>query len=294
LAAADPAAVARAFEAACLAELRAIKPGNVFVGSEGHRMTVADFERSAAVAAPALLAPAAGVGERVLSAVRATRTAVGQNTNLGILLLVAPLVEAALSGATGADLPAAIETVLGRLDRGDAEAAFAAIRLANPGGLGASAEQDVAAAPSCTLLEAMALAADRDRIAWNYVNGLADVLVDGPARLAELAARGWPADRIVTGVHLGFLGRIPDSHVARKHGPAAAMALTRRVAVLDARLLAVADPATLEPLLLDLDRELKRDGVNPGTSADLTVATLFAHAMMNGCNPALPDLGSCV
>ena len=33
-------------------------------------------------------------------------------------------------------------------------------------------------------------------------------------------------------------------------------------------------------LLLDLDARLKADGINPGTSADLTVATLFAHHLM--------------
>ncbi len=84
-----------AFGAACRAELQALKPGNVHVHAPGHGMTVEDFERSAEAAAPWVAAPGLGVGERVLRAVESTRAACGQNTNLGILLLAAPLAAAA-------------------------------------------------------------------------------------------------------------------------------------------------------------------------------------------------------
>ena len=70
-------AVGRAFHDACLAELEALKPGNVHRFAGGHRMSVADFERSAAAAAPAIGRPRLSVGKRILRAVEATRTAVG-------------------------------------------------------------------------------------------------------------------------------------------------------------------------------------------------------------------------
>ena len=289
LAPTTPEAIARAFEAACLAELRAVKPGNVFVGSEGHGMTVQDFARSAAAAAPALVAPAAGVGVRLLAAVRATRDVVGQNTNLGILLLATPLVEAALGGGAGDSLEVATAAVLRATTIADADAVYAAIRLARPGGLGRSATQDVAAVPSCTLLEAMTLAADRDRIAWNHVHDLADLFGPGRYRLRMLAARSWPPVWIVTGIYLGFLGMIPDTHVARKHGTPMAGEVQRRAASLDAELLAAAEPQELEASLLAFDRELKHSGINPGTSADLTVATLLAETLTSGCNPAIDE-----
>jgi triphosphoribosyl-dephospho-CoA synthase len=38
-------------------------------------------------------------------------------------------------------------------------------------------------------------------------------------------------------------------------------------------------PAALLPDLLTWDTLLKERGINPGTSADLTVATLFAHRL---------------
>ena len=57
----------------------------------------------------------------------------------------------------------------------------------------------------------------------------------------------------------------------------AAEDLRARAAAVEGRLLASPDPAGLLPDLLAFDAELKAAGLNPGTSADLTVATLFAR-----------------
>ena len=89
-------AVGEAFHDSCLAELDALKPGNVHRFADDTRMSVADFERSAAAAAPVMGRAGLPVGKRILGAVEATRNAVGQNTNLGIILLAAPLASAAL------------------------------------------------------------------------------------------------------------------------------------------------------------------------------------------------------
>src|SRR5713101_6742331 len=77
--------LAQALKSACLAEIRAPKPGNVSIYSAGHGMTAQQFEASAnAIAAP-LTVPGTSVGERILRAVQATQQAVGCNTNLGIV-----------------------------------------------------------------------------------------------------------------------------------------------------------------------------------------------------------------
>src|SRR5262249_22819075 len=108
-----PAQIAEAFEAACLAELDAPKPGNVHVFASGHRMSTAEFERSAAAAAAPIAAEGARVGARILNAVEATFAAVGANTNLGIILLCAPL--AAAAGTGSSDLRSALEHTLAQL-----------------------------------------------------------------------------------------------------------------------------------------------------------------------------------
>lgn len=281
-------AIAAAFLAACEAELVALKPGNVHIHGDGHGMTVVDFRRSAAAAASAIAAPGRPVGERVLAAVRATRAAVGQNTNLGILLLCAPL--AAAAERTG-PLAVTVREVLDGLDRADAAAAYEAVRLADPGGLGTVPEADVHLPPSIGLLEAMRLAADRDRIAWNYANGLRDVVGRGVALLDALAGRGWDEPWVVTGTYMALLARIPDTHVARRHGAGAARALCRRVLPPTRRLLASHSPAELRGELLALDGALKAEAINPGTTADLTVAACFACRLMaEGWPPARPPL----
>jgi len=274
----DSNAIAAAFTAACLAELDALKPGNVHRHAPGHGMTVADFVASAEAAAPALAAAGASVGQRILVAVSATRAAVGQNTNLGIVLLCAPLAVAAERAADpAAFFWPALEATLRDLTVDDARLAYRAIRLASPGGLGRSGEADVADEPSVTLLDAMRLATGRDRIAWNYANGMAEIRDVGLPRLKTLLAAGWAEPWAVTGTFLAFLGRIPDSHVARKFGTPAAEELRARAAAVETELIASPDPTRLLTDLLALDAGLKAAGLNPGTSADLTVATLFAR-----------------
>jgi triphosphoribosyl-dephospho-CoA synthase len=267
----------RAFIAACKAELDALKPGNVHRFADGHRMTAADFEASAEAAAPALTRRGTSAGQRVLAAVEATRRAVGQNTNLGIVLLCAPLAAAAERYPLEAKT---VRAILEGLTVADAEQVFAAIRLAAPAGLGRSERHDVAEVPTVTLYEAMRVAADRDRIAWNYVNGLDDVLGFGQERLHALALAGLQPTWRTTGLYLGFLARNPDSHVVRKHGQGAAMALQRRAVALQRRFAGTIPTALLRDELLAWDAELKSDRINPGTSADLTVATLFARYLV--------------
>ena len=201
-----PEIIAAAFVAACEDELAALKPGNVHRFADGHRMTVADFEASAQAAAPALVVPGAPVGARILAAVEATRAAVGTNTNLGIVLLCAPL--AAAAEAPG-PLRERLKVVLATLTVADADAAFRAIRLAAPAGLGAVPGHDVADAATIDLRAAMTVAAPRDRIAHQYVTGFADVISTALPlfRTAVTVLRDRAA--ATTLLHLGLLSAIP-------------------------------------------------------------------------------------
>jgi triphosphoribosyl-dephospho-CoA synthase len=266
--------IAAAFVAACEDELAALKPGNVHRFADGHRMTVADFEASALAAAPALAATGEPVGARILAAVEATRAAVGTNTNLGIVLLCAPLAAAAEGPGRLRDRLAAL---LAALTIADAEAAFQAIRLAAPAGLGAVPGYDVADPATLDLRAAMAVAAPRDRIAHQYVTKFADVF--STARPLFRTALTVLRDRAAatTLLHLGLLAAIPDTHVARKHGTVAAEALRSEAA--EVLRMIGRDPRPHEARLLAFDADLKRRGINPGTTADLVVATLFAERL---------------
>lgn len=280
------ARVGEAVRDACLGELAALKPGNVHVYADGHGMTVEDFRKSAAVTAEVLGRPGLSVGERIQKSVEATRKAAGCNTNLGIVLLCAPLAHAALAGDAGAGLRAAVSTVLDALDVADAELAYRAIRLAAPAGLGSSDRHDVRRHPTVTLREAMNEARARDRIARQYATAFEDVFGFGVPRFEEAMGR-WNSDAwATTSVYLGFLGQFADSHIARTRGAAVAKAVCRRAAVLDRQFQRCRRPSDMRRALLEFDAGLKAAEQNPGTSADLTVATLLARRLAGLDDPA--------
>lgn len=283
-----PAETAAAIREACLAEIRAFKPGNVSFASPGHGMNARDFVASADAMAAVIAAPGMSVGRRILSAIEATRAKVPFNTNLGIVLLCAPLAHAVVEASAESGLQARLQAVLAALEVDDAVLAYQAIRLAKPGGLGRTERHDIAAAPGVTLLEAMREARDRDRIARQYVTGFRDIFATGvPAArkvLTRLGSREWAA---VT-VYLEFLARFPDSHVARKHGAEVAAAVSREAGLLVQALGRASDPAQEMPALEAFDHQLKARSINPGTSADMTVATLVAMDLEDSLEKRFP------
>ena len=221
------------------------------------------------------------MGARIFEAIRRTRETVSSNTNLGIVLLCAPLAQAALS-STGGSLRDRLRTVLQRLDIADAERTFAAIRMAEPAGLGAVPQHDVREPPTVSLAVAMAAAADRDRIAAQYASGFGDVFEFGLPRLRAGLAR-WRSERwATTSAYLAFLARLPDSHVARKYGIERAQMVCAMARPFEGRLQEAEDPEQLAAPLLAFDGKLKAAGLNPGTSADLTVACLFVQRIEIG------------
>lgn len=271
--------IAEAYRQACDLELAALKPGNVHRYADGHGMCVADFRRSAEASAGPLTDPALGLGERIFRSVAATRAAVGCNTNLGILLLCAPLIQAALDGDRSGGLRARLSTVLGATDRVDTAWLFRAIRLASPGGLGGSRRHDVGGAPDAPLRTVMAYAASRDRIARAYADGFADLLDHAAPLLGRFIDR-WGDERwAATALYLDILSRVPDTHIARKHGRRRAAEVSRRAAPLARALAGSERPEALCEPLRRLDAEFKREGINPGTSADLTVASLLIRRL---------------
>lgn len=270
-----------AFIWACTLDVAVPKPGNVSFASPGHGMTATQFIASAQAAATLLCEPGATVGRRIEGAVRASWAAAGCNTNLGIVLLCAPIAAAREACATPASATA-MQDMLHRVTQGltvdDASKAYRAIAHANPGGLGRAPHQDVAAEPSIDLRAAMALAADRDRIARQYEQGFGELF--GLGLPAFLRGLGQGLSAAVLGTYLHWLASGPDSHIVRKHGAELAQTVTAQAAVLCVEWLAQGSPAR-SSALSSWDTQLKTRGINPGTSADLTVATLFVAACLD-------------
>ena len=274
-------ALGRALLRACRADVEAFKPGNVAIGAPAHRMTAEDFLRSAEVVVAPLTDPQMALGERIEAAVAATVAAVGCNTNLGIVLLLAPMADAALRAAA-ADWRGHLPTVLASTTVADGVAAARAIVRAHPAGLGAAPEADVSGADLAgpgfhhTLYEAMALAAARDQIAHQYVSGYATVLAMA-STFSSLRRSGATREDAVTATYLRQLSSQPDTHIARKHGEAVATQVSQQVRDTIAGMPAPPDwmPAHIRRLAALHDALLARR-INPGTTADLVVAAVFA------------------
>jgi len=269
-------ALQQAYIEACEAELLAFKPGNVSIYSTGNYLTVEDFRESAKASAPPLCDPALNLGERIFRAIAATHEAVGRNTNLGIVLLAAPMIQACINGTKGMELRENLRYVLDHTTREDAYWAFRAIHLAAPGGLGESEEQNVQSEPTVTLLEAMKIAERRDRIAWQYTNYYTDVF-DLAIPRYHSRLHLWDDEQWVTvGVFTGLLRAFPDSHIERNFGDQFSEMVADRMALVEKVMNLFESPEQVMRVLREVDGELKTAGINPGTTADLTVACLLA------------------
>ena len=275
-----PEQIAAAFIASCRDEIDAPKPGNVHTFAGGHDMEVRHFLDSARVAAPAIASPGARVGTRIRDAVEATFAQVQMNTNLGIILLCAPLARAAEASAQ--NLRGALTNVLANLDAADAAEVYAAIARAAPGGLGRAARYDVHEAAPPSLIEAMREAAELDMIARQYVTDFADVFGIGLPLAAQMQAR--EGNSIALAVYLTFLSGFPDTHIVRKYGTDIAKLVMQEAQAFAARVQSEGGTRRFISDLLAFDARLKANRINPGTSADLTVATLFA-ARLSGVLP---------
>jgi triphosphoribosyl-dephospho-CoA synthase len=271
---------------AAILEASAPKPGNVSPGRPFHDMRFEDFVASAIAAGPALGgATTRPLGETILEAVSATRRWTDANTNLGIVLLFAPLARAAagLEFETGPSaLRAALARVLASTTIEDARAVYAAIRVARPGGLGAAADQDIAAEPTVTLLDAMRLAADRDAVAAEYATDFAITFGTGLPALRKAREAGLDWSDATVECFLSLLAARPDTLIARKLGTAEAEAVSHEArAVLRAGGVRSAEGRAA---LSAFDSTLRdaHNSRNPGTTADLTATALFAILLEDG------------
>jgi len=258
---------------ACLLEVTAPKVGNVHRGADFEGLIFADFVASAVAIGPAIeKAAETGVGRAVLNAIQATRQLVETNTNLGMVLLLAPLAAAPRNNS----LQAGIANVLQKLTAEDSALVYQAIRLAQPGGMGEEKEMDIAGAAPPALLAAMKAAEERDLVARQFTTNFEIVLNEVLPNLLDGQNRGWALLDNIVRQHVQLISEHPDSLIARKCGiETATRASAFAAQVLDAGEI---DDENYHAALSDFDFWLRADGHrrNPGTAADLIAAALFA------------------
>src|SRR5262249_52487102 len=126
---------------------------------------------------------------------------------------------------------------------------------------------------------ALSTAESRDVGAGQYATDFADIFDLGLPLFESISQSKGEAKWATLGAFLGFLSAYPDSHIARKFGTETANCVQRTALNFAAMLRAAEQPNQVLPALLTWDAALKAKAINPGASADLTVATLFAHRL---------------
>lgn len=268
----QPLSIAQCATLACLWEATIPKPGNVHRGADFEDLSYTDFLLSAVIVGPILAqAVEVGVGRTVRDAVAGTREHVGTNTNLGSVLLLAPL--CAVPPKT--PLADGVGQVLRSLGPGDARDIYEAIRLAQAGGLGRVEDMDVQDAPPADLVSAMRAAAERDLVARQYAEDFTQVLHCAAPWIREQLDAGQTLGPAVRHAFVRLMHEFPDSLIGRKCGLKVAVDAAARAG----QVLGAGPPGSeaYEFMMGDLDFWLRSDGHrrNPGTTADLIAAGLF-------------------
>ena len=140
------------------------------------------------------------------------------------------------------------------------------------------------AAPTVTLREAMALAAERDAVAREYITRFALTFEVGAPALADARRRGLNWSDATVECFLALLAAVPDTHVARKLGRAEAERVSARARAVVAAGATATPEGRAELAAFDAELRDSRNMRNPGTTADLTCAALFVVILEGGWN----------
>ncbi|GIR49975.1 MAG: triphosphoribosyl-dephospho-CoA synthase [Burkholderiaceae bacterium] len=296
----------RNFLIACQLDVQTLKPGNVSFNSSGFGMTGQDFINSSKACAPLLVQPGLELGEKIYLATKESIKATGCNTNLGIILLCAPVLHVMQKLAEEefrrlvnplAYLQAELMKTINEIDLNQSKLIYDAIVHANPGGLGEDKEMDVRFT-NVKIIDAMRQAKDKDFIAKQYFSGFFEILKQ-PV-LQENFRRQWinkerpinPCGRqsLASLIYFYWLTNIRDSHIQRKFGLRVAEFVKKKaIKVFQGQinfenvLNKVNNGKIRLPnrsRIRQFDEFLKVRGLNPGTSADITVCSLLIFGLL--------------
>ncbi|WP_336343940.1 triphosphoribosyl-dephospho-CoA synthase [Halalkalicoccus ordinarius] len=261
------------------------KPGNVDRRRDLSDLRFEQFLAGAVGAGEGLRDAEAGdpIGEAFERAVGGMAAGHGQNTQFGALLLLVPLVRAAIEDG-GTLSPEGVRRVVEATTVEDAAAFYRAFEYCEvfvddpPED---AADLDVRrgseAVPALerrglTLLDVMRLSEAEDDVAREWTGGFersfraAELITESEGPLSDRGARAF----------LDLLAERPDTLVAKKHGERVAEgAMERAKRTRDA-----GDPDAIEALA----EAFVEEGINPGTTADIVAAGLFV-ALERGVEP---------
>ncbi len=287
------------------------KPGNIHRLRDGAETRYEHFLAGSVATTPAIrdLASRAyyessegnwgrlGLGEAILEAVEEMlKWQRGGNVQLGVVLLHAPIAAAAGAayGEGGLQLKRVRQTlgeVVAAATPRDTVNIYRAIDLAmTRSTLGEVGDLDVSDESSLKLIQedgltptqVFRLCMDRDTICSEWIQGFPVTFDEGHKYLSSRLVEGEPVNSAVLETFLYLLSRHPDSLIVRKSGLENAKEISEKAAqVLGRR----GEPGFMEDVR-EMDEEMWSGGgkLNPGTTADLTAASIFVQ-LLTGWRP---------
>ena len=267
--------------AACVLEATAPKAGNVHPSASFDDLNFQHFVTAANCTAMALrnINNIEQLGPSMRSAVEATKQATGTNVNLGIVLLLGPLVASEAVDAKA--WRSTLSQLLNRLTPLHGGWIAQAIASASPGGMGSQnvkdtdvlnvnrVDADTQQPLPYDLMKAMRQSSTRDQIARQYATDFDDVF---QVVVPTLFSAVKETDNLMSGIVLAqvrLIARWGDSLITRKCG----VAQSDAVREMAQDCLREYTPASINKF----DSHLRHDGnrLNPGTTADLLAAGLY-------------------
>jgi triphosphoribosyl-dephospho-CoA synthase len=261
------------------------KPGNVHRTRDFDDMEFEDFVISGIVIGDTIREACTDVdvenpqlGKYILQAVAETDRWIKNNTNLGIVMMTTPIAVAAAISDSFDDIRENIKLVMGNTSVDDACDLYDAINIADAGGMGDQDEYDVASDNAKnelrengqTMYDVLKISAPWDMLAREMTGDMPAVFEIGYPKYHELRQSKSQNDACVL-TFLTILSHIPDTLISRKYGSDEAM----KISLMTRDLLNIKDEPDFKDRLREFDDYLFKNKYNPGTTADLTAASIF-------------------
>ncbi len=276
------------------------KPGNVHRTHDFHDMVFEDFLISGVVIGDVMRQAAKRgqkanenldfshikLGELILDAVTETNKWVANNTNLGIIMMLTPLSAAAAMSDDFFHLRTNFTKIMAFTTPQDAVNLYKAIALADAGGMGEREDLDVTSNQSqiellenkINMFDILKISAEWDLLASELTTSMPVTFETGfPTFKRILNNYGMNSATVQT--FLTILSQFPDTLISRKYGLEKAREVSSEAKdILDKGGILTPDG---QKALEEFDINLSKNKLNPGTTADLTAATIMVAILSN-------------
>ena len=241
-------------------------------------VVIGDTIRKATASVDANYPENAQMGKYILEAVKETDNWIENNTNLGIVMLLVPISCAAAISNSFDEIRENVVKLMAATTVDDAIDLYDAINIADAGGMGDQDEYDVASENAKeelrennqTMYDVLKISASWDRLASELTTDMPTCFDIGFKTYYEVKNND-SLNRASVLTFLTILSQVPDTLISRKYGDEKASEVSNQTE----ELLKFKDDDGFSVKLNEFDNYLFENKLNPGTTADLTAASIM-------------------